>query len=47
MSNALYETPDLIAAAAAFLLAAQDDPPGRVGRMSYLYGTACSFRPGV
>jgi hypothetical protein len=32
-------------AASVFLLAAQSDPPGRVGRLSYLSGTV-SFRPG-
>src|SRR5580704_12645037 len=37
----------LIFSAAAFacLLSAQDDPPGRVARLSYTYG-AVSFRPG-
>ena len=32
-------------AASACLLAAQDDPPGRVAHLSYVYGSA-SFRPG-
>lgn len=32
-------------AASAFLLAAQSDPPGRVGRLNYVIGTV-SFRPG-
>src|SRR5271170_4379142 len=35
----------LIMAASACLLAAQDDPPGRIGRLSYIYGSV-SFRPG-
>ncbi len=35
----------VLAAASAFLLSAQTDPPGRVGRLSYLSG-AVSFRPG-
>ncbi|HUA22017.1 MAG TPA: DUF6600 domain-containing protein [Bryobacteraceae bacterium] len=34
-----------IMAASACLLAAQDDPPGRVAHLSYVYGAA-SFRPG-
>ena len=41
--NSIYR---LIGAAAAFacLLAAQDDPPGRVARLSYTYGSV-SFQP--
>jgi hypothetical protein len=35
----------LIMAASACLLAAQDDPPGRIARLSYTYGSV-SFRPG-
>ena len=35
----------ILATASAILLTAQTDPPGRVGRMSYLSG-AVSFRPG-
>ena len=35
----------LLAAASVFLAAAQDDPPGRVGRLSYMNGDV-SFRPG-
>lgn len=34
-----------VLAATACLLAAQDDPPGRVARLSYTYGSV-SFRPG-
>ncbi len=34
-----------IMAASACLLAAQDDPPGRIARVSYVYGSV-SFRPG-
>ncbi len=34
-----------IMAASACLLAAQDDPPGRIARLSYIYGSV-SFRPG-
>jgi Family of unknown function (DUF6600) len=34
-----------IMAASACLLAAQDDPPGRIARLSYVYGSV-SFRPG-
>ena len=37
----------LSTAASACLLAAQDDPPGRVARMSYLYGTASFLPAGV
>jgi hypothetical protein len=37
----------LMALASACLLAAQDDPPGRVARMSYLYGTASFLPAGV
>ena len=37
----------LMTAASACLLAAQDDPPGRVARMSYLYGTASFLPAGV
>ena len=32
-------------AASAFLAAAQNDPPGRVGRLSYMNGDV-SYRPG-
>jgi hypothetical protein len=35
----------LLSTASAFLLAAQSDPPGRVGRMNFLSGEV-SFRPG-
>jgi hypothetical protein len=35
----------LLATASVFLAAAQDDPPGRVGRLSYMNGDV-SFRPG-
>ena len=35
----------LIMASAAFLAAAQDDPPGRVGRLNYITGEV-SYRPG-
>ena len=37
----------LMTAASVCLLAAQDDPPGRVARMSYLYGTASFLPAGV
>ena len=35
----------LILAASACVLSAQDDPPSRIARLSYIYGSV-SFRPG-